>query len=760
MQPPVGEGVPGFVTVLCDFSSNELTEQRYECSDGLAFVSTKTNVLSLETERVCFSELKGLTSDFEHRLQEPGADFRSSSKSQICLDDFYVYPELKEVSADGAPRLPLSDSEALLSDDPCGKKIILLGEQSAGKTSLLIQAFKVFRKRDLSPIYLKCSELKGQSDLDISKFVHRAIEKEYLDNDIFKSVPRAKLIALVDDLERIPGGGKATAKLLTYLDKQCCGILATASTGYEFGELVHREAWEATKLYKSYEILQFGSRLKHRLIKKWCLCGSVNTVQELEAKVHFTERTLNTILGKNLVPRVPIYILILLQSIEQGQQDILTNSHIGAYYGYMIDRNLAEAGIPASRLVEIKGYLSELAWFYKSSEIKESSLDHLVGFNRRYSDVQNTVDLTSRLEDLVRAGMLVNREDCYSFKYPYIYYYFVGKYLARNLSRNPNLKEKIASWCASLHQSDHAHCVLFLVHHVNDEWVIEKVADELGKCFGEKPALCFEGDVEKVNALVEKASQLVLEMPDVEKNQDTMRRRSDEIAQSSEGDKVGDGGLDEVNRYNQLFATAAILGQILKGYYGDIPRSARQDLIKCIFFASLRFLGDFVGELTKDPEALVSEIEKQIKGKLDAPGEQDSRGLIKQHVFQFLGVLSTLVFKRVAQNVTTDDLKEDIRAVVDNVGLTSVRLIQAASYLERPGSLPIDELKLLGKTIEKNPFAYGVLQTLAALHIQYFHMRDRDRQQLCAATGIALVPPRPSELIQSEIMKVSEVEGG
>lgn len=750
LQPHERTVAPGFVTLEVDFVSMQIAETRLRFS-GLSKVEvTSSNVLSIDTETKSIGELRGLTRDFEDRLHEPGADFKLSQKTKISIDDFYVFPELQPLDNSDAG-YSVVDSEELIEGDPNGRRLLLLGEQCAGKTTLLLQAYKSYKSRGYSPVYLRSGDLKGQSDSEIIKFVEQAIKNQYSNPSEVKGESKERLVALLDDVERIKGGGRGAHKLISYLTTHYGGVILTAVSGFEFSELVYKEAWEATKDFDSYEIAPFGTWLKHRLIRKWCLCGTVSTIQDFESKIHSVEQTLDTILGKNLVPRVPIYILILLQSIEQNQQDVLTNSHIGSYYAFMIDRSLSDAGVLPSKLIEIKGYLSELAWFYKDAGLKECAMEQLVQFNKLYTDVQNTVDLSIRLELLVKARMLTKRDDYYSFTYPYIYYYFVGKYIAKNLATDGNLQAQVSSWCAALHRQDNANCILFIVHHVNDASVINRVTEELDKCFENQPPLCFGNDVDALNALVEKTSQLILEVPDVDKNREAARRHSDKLERINKKEDDIEELHPIVNDINKIVVTTAILGQILKGYYGDIRREVRQELIEKVFLSSLRFLHYIVSTLMSDPEALVSEIDKQLGEDIEGLTPEERRKITKQKLYQFLGLLSTIIIQRAALNVTSDDLKEDVAAVAQKSGTNSFRLIKSACHLIRPGALPYDELRRLSEDLKPNLFAYGVLQSLAAIHITSFHMKDADRQRLCSTAGIELLPPRASDLVCEEL---------
>lgn len=742
----------GYLALDFDFANQKVTEHKFKIENYQSIKTDLIRTLSIETIVSHLSGLEDITQEFQNKLNEPGANFKSED-SILGIDDFYVFPELQPLKEEA---FTIQDSEELLSNDPHGRKIFFLGESSSGKTTLLYQAFKRYRKLGYYPVIFNAAELKNTTELEIIKTIDKSRTAQYVNYQLLKDLPKEKLIILIDDIDRLRDGLRGLPKLIEFVNKHYSGILLSAISGFEFGELLDIDAQEATQDFTSYNIRPFGQWLKHRLIRKWCMCNNtVNTTSELEAKVHAAEKTLNVILGKNLVPGVPIYILILLQSIEKNQESALTNSHIGSYYGYMIDSSLREAGVLTSKMVEIKGYLSKLAWIFKSRKVREISLTEFIEFNRTYSDIQNTVDLNKRLEVLQTARIIVKREDYYSFTYPYIYYYFLGQYIAKNLSKDPILKDMVSEWCGSLQKQDNANCILFTAHHENDEWIINRVSEELDRCFEGEPEICFNGDIDSLNQLVEKTSTLIMEAPNVDKIREERLKSSDRLV-ASEDKKSADVEnapadiVELVNIINKSIITSRILGQILKGYYGDIGRSEREKLVNQIFSSQLRFLYHFISTLLKDPTALVLTIESGLE-PLHGQTKSERIEEISQNIFQFLGLLCTFTLLRTAENVSSDDLKEEINIITDKYNTNAYRLIRAASSLIRPNALPFEELSKLSKDTEHNPFAFTLLQSLAAYHIRSFHLRDSDKQKLCATTRIELQKSRASDILTETI---------
>ena len=246
-------------------------------------------------------------------------------------------------------------------------------------------------------------------------------------------------------------------------------------------------------------------------------------------QIHKIETLVNTVIGKSLVPSQPIYLLILIQSYLRDQQNELQNSSFAYYYQYIITKSFGESGVKREELDELFNYLSQLAWFFRKNDLKEVGLTNIKTFNREFCDEFVTIDLNQRLELLCRAKILIKRGEYYSFTYPYIYFYFLGKFLADNLYK-PEIKGIVEIYCDNLNKYQNAHAILFLTHHNNNyHWVIQRILSTLQNCFKDCCAIEFNNDIEKVNGLVNATTRFLITEPDIEKNQEESRKIKDDL---------------------------------------------------------------------------------------------------------------------------------------------------------------------------------------------------------------------------------------
>ena len=535
---------------------------------------------------------------------------------------------------------------------------------------------------------------------------------------------------------------KALHSLIKYLEKHFSIVILTANSEFEFASLVNKDASNSLVVYETYEIQRFNLRLRHQLIKKWCLCGTVSSKPKLDEQIHVIESLVNTIIGKRLVPSQPIFLLILIQSCQQKQQSELQNSTFAYYYQYIITKSLGEVGVTREELDELFNYLSNFAWFMRKSSLKEIALKDIKLFNEDFCKSYSTVNLNDRLSLLCSAKILIKRGDYFSFTYPYIYYYFLGKFLADNLYKT-EIKEIVEEYCDNLYKYQNAHAILFLTHHNNNHpWILKRILSVLQGCFKDSAPMAFDNDVEKINTLITTTSHLLINESDVDVNQEESRKIKDEFENNHHQNDDETEKLEEPNSFvskmNLLLRTAEILGQILKNYYGSLERDVKNDLIDEIFNSPLRFLGSLLASITFDPLVFVKEIESAIVREHPDLDSDKREEMARRFTFHILGIMGTGLILRTAEFVGSNKLQEDISTVVQKNKTNAYKLIEIATYLSKPGPLPLDEIRKLAAELKDNSFAFKILQSLGYNHLYQYHMRETEKQRLCSYLDITI----------------------
>jgi hypothetical protein len=770
LQPHEGNLKAGYSILTFNYGDQEVgrtaTQKSFELDQNEINIMSVTDI-PLEGVNSSLKECLALKDDFLKKICDPGGGYIHPDKEHLDIDDLFIYPEFKrkkfkEDKDDIEPIHYSIPSEEIMNAEMEQSKLLILGDEKAGKSTLLFKAYRELHNKGLMPLYIKANEINSYNESDFTKLIDKWAKDQYKDPNQFIRSPKKKRVVFVDDLDRLRGGLKLTLKLLRSLEKEFDSIILTASTGFEFSELVNKDVANALDLYTTYEITRFGHALRHKLIRKWCLCGQVITLHELDKRIYELETVVNMVVGKNLVPSQPFYLLILLQSSNvQSEQSELKNSSFAHYYEYLMTGNLKKSGVKRDEYDELFNYLSHLAWLFRTTDITEISKSELQGFTDQYSRNIFSVNLNDRLATLTSAKLINMQEDLYTFSYPYVYFFFLGRYLAKNLHK-PEIKSLVSEWCSKLSIRKNANAILFLTYHVNDPWVIEQISSVLAKCFKSHTAIQLNGDISYINELVDGVTEQYLNLKElnVGENQTKIRKLRDVQDLEEENETEDESGdLDIFKELHLSLKTAEILGQIVKNYYGSLDRPMKKELIKEVFDTPLRFL-KFIFELMhSDSEPFVAEVEKIITKKSPEMVALNKRQIARNIAFNLIGQICTGMLFRSAANISSDKLNDDILDLLKDNSSPAYELLAIGTKFISPKNLPLEKIKKLSNELKSNPLAFGILQSMGAIHIHQFHLKIEDRQRLCQFLGIDIDASQVIEYRTQETKMLKQPKG-
>lgn len=743
LQPHGPDDEAGFSVTRFDQEESQLVQRRFKIDKFKAIGDPSTETIPMPDCGERLGLASNLTDSFQATLRDPGGNFLHPEKSTVYVDDIFVFPE---VSDRMSPNDRGISAEKTLKLNGRQNRILFIGDEKSGKTTLLLEAFREWHVQGFYPLYVNGLQIKGKKGKWIEKTVESAAKAEYVDPAFFKSASKEKRMILIDDVDLLLGGHSQLRPLIEYCDKHFSRIVVSATTGYEFAELLDEEAPEALSSFEVYEILNFGYKLRRRLIKKWCASAEIRSDKELERVVHRVEKVMNSVIGYNLIPAQPIFLLILLQSIDQRQEQELQHSGFAFYYQYLITKGLGSAGVHPEDFDALFNYLANLAWYLQKEKIKEIDEVQFRGFNKAFSDKYVSVDFDRRVKRLVAAKIIVRKEELFSFAYPYIHYFFIGKFLADH-AQDQEVAAVVEEYCKTLHVRDRANCIVFLTHHRNDLSVIDSICNQLSSCFSDREPLDFGKDTNSLDSLIDSSAELILGEVDTEANQERERDHRDELDREykdkdkeelvSTGDEEVSAAFDASTKINSLIRTAEIVGQVLKNYYGSIGRPKKLVLMEELFNAPLRMLRFLVEDIIEDPENFAHELHALIAKNKPAEAKMPSEKTTRRLAFNLIGAICTGLVCKTAGLVNSGRLEEDVANLIAENDTISYRLISAAIKLTQPGRVSMSEIQALSKELRDNHFAFSMLQSLGFYYLHMFHVSEVDKQKLCASLKIS-----------------------
>ncbi|MFQ2570744.1 hypothetical protein ACK3Z8_05740 [Aeromonas caviae] len=470
-------------------------------------------------------------------------------------------------------------------------------------------------------------------------------------------------------------------------------------------------------------------------------------------KVDKAEKNIGIIISKNLIPPAPIYLLTLMQSMEAGHGSELNESSLGEYYRFLITQSLLNNGIKRENLTEYFEYLCQLSWYVHQNTREQLTHEEVSNFNSIFSNERHTVELRTRLGELCAANILSNYGGLYSFKYPYIYYFFKGLYLSDNIELHVCV-EHINHCFKHLYVRSNAHTILFLAHHAGSSstrTLIECMKHAMSSLFRDNSPVTFETD-EGLTNIVRHSPNLIYNKTSPEEH----RQRVNETKDLADSDNDGLSEIEEDNpddlslvaQITTMFKAIEIAGQFLKNQYAKINRLEKREILNEIFSAPLRSLDNFYEFIRENPDALISEIEKKIERKGISNDKEKIRVASQQTVSALIQFLSVIYLTKPAQAANSANLFEDIFHIVDDKKTTSYKMIRLAQLLDSPSAIPRGHIEEILKESKNNIFVKKILQIIVIKRLYMYRTAEADMQWINSKLDIDITKQKEISYIK------------
>ena len=363
---------------------------------------------------------------------EPRAEFINEisttefiSNQTVDLRQIFVFPTLLARSA-GATQ-PLGHDRIVTEKKLCDMPAAFIhGEEVSGKTALARHLFFSFlsdAEPNSVPLFIDFNVTTGTNSEHI---LATAYSDEYTgDFSLWQAKGRKVLI-----LENMSPHSRSINFLLS-AKKNFDQVFVTLST-----DIYHAFFLDDARFaeFMGIKIEPLNHSQQEHLIRNM-LAVSKGGDQVPDGLVDQYENKVNSIIVSNkIVPRYPFYVLSILQTQEQYMPDVSITSYGHCYY-VLIVAHLIKSGV-SSRDMDLNAcfnFLEHLAFDHYMADRKDSQSGsngfEFSAFLRKYSDryfVPRSV--VSRLSHHDYGIVSTNGE----FRFRYMYYYFLGRYLANN----------------------------------------------------------------------------------------------------------------------------------------------------------------------------------------------------------------------------------------------------------------------------------------------------------------------------------------
>lgn len=684
-----------------------------------------------------------LSHEFETKITDLSIPLKHSKKPKLVLSDVFVFPDLEPLlDEDTVVQYPNSSEliDKVKNDEKAS--VLIEGADQSGKTSLLYALYKRFYEMGLTPIYLRG---KHCSETDVKKLIRKSLKEQYSSDNIDAFFQLDKKILLLDNFHKSELNSKYKKRLVESFNANFEFIFLTSDNTYNSKNVTE----EATsfKDYLKFKLLPLGHEKRSQLIEQWLLIGENKlTIQEEEilanVKLRFNE--IDSLIGNRLMPSYPIFILTLLQSLDENLQNFSQTSYANIYL-VLIKSGLIKEGIKDSVLTSLLNILKELAFYMydkKKSPFNRSDFqDFIVGYTSKYFRHKSLTD-EKILNVLCSSNILKFDDEYYSFSYKYIYYFLVAQKISSEIESYESL---IYDLCNNIHLEINANILIFLSHHSKAQILIDNIVFTSQIPFESSSPLTLNKDDGFVKFIVEFTNEIKDEIIEERNPKEEVKkelRHRDAIERKESKDRVQEDG-DIVHReaieMNQAFRTVKIIGQIVKNQSGDFEKEKLIKLVEAAYNTMFRFLGFYSGILEKDKDLLIDAIVEDIKEreKKKKHGEVDSKH-IEKTVRRFLQFISWRICVESITNlmfsVGTKGQNELFDKVNANIDSTASKIVTFAikTFYDR---IDLKELKDLFEDVKDNYLAQCILREYIKRYLYTNFVERRKRDQIIQIAG-------------------------
>jgi hypothetical protein len=700
-----------------------------------------------------------LAHEFEEVLNDPDATYTHPHKDLIRLDDVFIYPEVVELDETHSKGTTHVVHEHELITHVLKKRhVIITGAERAGKTALARSFFKDLRRNGKIPMMLNGREIKQAAiRRKVQTLLDGNFDAQYSPKvrARYWQLPKESRAVIVDDYHLLPLIKDLRDDLIRELLQRFEVVVLLGGNDLRLQELMGHDC--KSRLLWGFdhcEIMGFGHRLRAEFIRKWYRIGRDGRIEdtELVEKAIDLERTISNILGRDLLPPYPIYLLLLLQHLESNNPLDTTAASYGRLYGAVVTAYLAKTGGVGGELETKINYLTELAYHLYSTKKnhlldEETQLWHS-DYCTRHLD---PIDFRGFRRELVMSQVVQHSQGQLRFRYKAGFYYFVALYLSDNLAKEP-VRNEVKQLCAHLYREDAGNIVMFLCHRSKDALILDEVLATANGLFPDRPETDLLKDAAFTAKMITKLEKPVLEDGDPEKNRlralearDKLRKPTDDDDEAyaprfeDEADDEFD-ALAQVAPLNATIKTIQIAGQILRNFGGRLEGPDKLRLAEACYSLGLRLMKYCYSLIEESEAALVGAARQTIlerKPDLDlAKATEIANGL----VFGLLRFTTIGLIKHVSNSIGLEKLSPVFAEVLKAKPTIARRMIDLSIRLDHFAAFPVSQTLQLYKEVQPALITVDVLRQLVFIRFYFFTAPYDIKQQICDKLDIKIQP--------------------
>lgn len=584
-------------------------------------------------------------------------EFISHSDENARLDDLFVFPSLvrQKDRMDAAQGRDYKESQIGDFADiwRASKRIVVVGDDKSGKTVICRKLFLHQVGAGVPVVLLRGDDIRSpvrHEDLIVKNF-----------NEQFRGVygfwkRQVEKTLVIDEFT-----SNSRLQFIDFAKENFSNILVSMSEDEYFSY------FKDEVKFAEFEFLRIQplSHVKQeQLIRKWKVLGAPTGkgVPITDGVVDQIEDRLNSIILHNrVVPRYPFYVLSVLQTYEAFMPRSLQITAYGHCYQSLITANLVKSGMQGDDIDSAFNFLGYLAFAMHESSGKFSrkSLEEFLKVYRKKYVIRDSV--VNRCTEVAKPVVRFLGGQ-YVFRYPFVYYFFLGYYLARHYDE---CKEQVDGIAQESYRRENAFILIFMIHHTqNEELVNMLLSRAMVVLDGVEPATLSAESTKLLEEALEGVPDQVASERSVKSAREIQRKHRDQIESDlSEDDDPSEAeaeeAVDEINDIYRSLKNMEVLGQILKNKYGSLPKSRLEEIVKAISNAGLRLVSIFTNQ--EGIRGLEKYLTKRSGDQDVAADDRQRAEFLRRYLRPMVFVLTYGILRKIGVSIRKPELLAVIR---------------------------------------------------------------------------------------------------
>lgn len=743
-----------------------VTPYAVEINEG-AFVLTPNDSYQVPEK----SNIIRFTNKWNSWLSSIGAPITHPSGRELILTDLYVYPDLLPLTDLSGDKIYVYQNALKILEDSESRNVyILQGASQSGRTSLLKMYIQYLYQSGVYPMYVSGVDIKNEH---IQNVLKDAYKEQYGNEDVnyeqfLAKTSKDKRVVLIDniDLSKLNTDGQdyVCKELLKIYDK----VFVTSKDNLEIKNLIDQN--QKNTIYCQYHIEPLGYEKRNELIDKWVKLGQDRyTIQEDsvidQVKTLFNQIT--TLLGKELIPAYPIFVLTMLQL--QGvmiDKFPVNRASYATLYDTLLKGALNKAGINAGDYDGVIGFLSALAYRMYKLEKKYVGIignDSALGYSEEYDTYKERRNIPiekGRLLSMLILGIFEEIDtDVYRFSYKYIYYYLVAMYLSKMLETE-ECKKEIDKFRDTLFNESSSNILVFLAYLDNNQVLLSELQFATWLPFEKYPEVTLSQEdplFSQLSQLVSNVKQMILKMDtdSKEERKNQLKQADREVREVRQAEQSGQNVLPTAEDYMRdpalrdachTLRITSIIGQVIKNQRDTIDRGVLIDIIKDTYKSNFRFISFFAKSIDDEKQDIVDSLlcdnPKLQTMKYDEVDEKIAR------LLQLLLLRVTLsVFSHLSVSVGTRGIDEYFEKVAQEIDSPAAEIITFTikSYY---APMKITDLERLMSKYRKNIVVTSIIRSRVCQYVYDHNLSRQMKQKLGNICGLKMIDSHSSVIAQ------------